>query len=135
VKVEILTLCDYAVAVPGGKLTIVGTFDRLVVPKLPHQQPSFFIVAKCRFDSTEVGEKRVKFTFTDPDGRQVGALPELKVPVAMREEDYTTAMQAVLCINGLPLTQTGDHSINLMIDGKQEATVSLTIQVAKPKAG
>jgi len=34
------------------------------------------------------------------DGKEIGALPELKVPVALREEDYTTAMQAVLCING-----------------------------------
>ena len=25
-KPELFTLCDYAVAVPGGKLTIVGTF-------------------------------------------------------------------------------------------------------------
>jgi len=32
----------------------------------------------------------------------------------------------------LPLTQTGDHSINLLIDGTQVATVSLTIQRAKP---
>ena len=27
-KVEILTVCDYAVSAPGGKLTLVGTFDR-----------------------------------------------------------------------------------------------------------
>jgi hypothetical protein len=135
VKPELFTLCDYAVAVPGGKLTIVGTFDRLIVPKLPHQQPSFYLVAKCRFDSTEVGEKSLKFTFADPDGKEIGALPELKVPVAMREEDYTAAMQVVLRINGLPLAQAGDHSVHLMIDGRVEATASLTIQLAKPKAG
>jgi hypothetical protein len=135
VKVEVLTLCDYAVAVPGGKLTIVGTFDRLAVPKLPHQQPSFYLVAKVRFDITEAGEKRLQFTFTDPDGKQIAALPEMKVPVKLREEDYTAAMQVVLRINGLPLAQTGDHSVNLVIDGQREASVSLTIQVAQPKAG
>ncbi len=133
-KVEILTLCDYAVAVPGGKLTIVGTFDRLGVPKLPHQQPIFHLVAKCRFDSTEVGERRFKFTFTDPDGREIGALPEMKVPVAMRGEDYTAAVQVVLGINGLPLTQAGDHSVNLLLDGRPEASVSFSIQVVQPKA-
>lgn len=133
-KVEFLTLCDYAVAVPGGKLTIVGTFDRLAVPVLPHQQPSFYLVAKVRFDITEAGEKRLQFTFTDPDGKQIGALPEMKVPVKLREEDYTAAMQVVFRIAGLPLAQAGDHSVNLLIDGKPETSVSLAIQLAKPKA-
>lgn len=134
-KIELLTLCDYAVAVPGGKLTIVGTFDRLAVPKLPYQQPSFYLVTKVRFDLTEAGEKRLKFVFADPDGKEIGALPEVKVPVKLREEDYTAAMQAVLRINGLPLSQAGDHSVHLLLDDKIEATALLTIQLAQPKAG
>lgn len=128
-KVELLTLCDYAVAVPGGKLTIVGTFDRLTPPKLPFQQPSFFLVGKIRFDASEVGEKRLKFAFTDPDGKEIGALPEVKVPVAIRDEEYTAAMQLVLRINGLPITQAGDHAVVVQIDGNTEATLLLTIQV------
>lgn len=132
-KVELLTLADYAVVVPGGKLTIVGTFDRLAVPQLPFQQPSFYLVGKFRFDAAEAGERRVKFVFTDPDGKEIGALPEVKVPVAIRDEEYTAAMQVVLRINGLPLTQTGDHSVNVLIDGRTEATISLVIQVEKPK--
>jgi len=132
-KVELLTLADYAVAVPGGKLTIVGTFDRLALPKLPFQQPSFFLVGKFRFDATEVGERRLKFVFTDPDGKEIGALPEVKVPVAIRDEEYTAAMQVVLRINGLPLTQVGDHSVNVVIDGRTEGSASLTIQLDKPK--
>lgn len=134
-KVELLTLCDYAVAVPGGKLTIVGTFDRLNVPKLPHQQAAFYLVAKVRFDLTEAGEKRLQFTFTDPDGKQIGTLPEMKVPVKLREEDYTAAMQAVFRIAGLPLAQSGDHSVNLLIDDTPVTSISLAIQLAKPKAG
>ena len=132
-KVELLTLCDYAVAVPGGKLTIVGTFDRLTPLKLPFQQPSFFLVGKFRFDASEVGEKRVKFVFADPDGKEIGALPEVRVPVAIRDEEYTAAMQVVLRINGLPIAQTGDHSVMLQIDGNTEATLLLTIQAARPK--
>jgi len=132
-KVELLTLCDYAVAVPGGKLTIVGTFDRLTPPKVPFQQPSFYLVGKIRFDATEVGEKRIKFVFTDPDNKEIGALPEVKVPVAIRDEEYTAAMQVVLRINGLPINQAGDHSVMLQIDGVTEATLQLTIQVGPPK--
>lgn len=131
-KVELLTLCDYAVAVPGGKLTIVGTFDRLQPPALPFQQPSFFLVGKFRFDASEVGEKRLRFVFSDPDGKEIGALPEVKVPVAIRDEEYTAAMQVVLRINGLPLTQIGEHAVNVQIDGRTEATTSLTVQVVKP---
>lgn len=128
-KVELLTLCDYAVAVPGGKLTIVGTFDRLAVPKLPYQQPSCYLVAKVRFASNEDGEKRLKFTFTDPDGKEIAALPEVKIPVKMRDDEYTAAMQAVLRINGLPVAQAGDHTVHLLIDGHEEASALLAIQV------
>jgi len=131
-KVELFTLADYAVAVPGGKLTIVGTFDRLTPPKLPYQQPPFYLVGKLRFDATETGEKRIKFTISNPDGKMIGALPEVKVPVALRGDDYTASMQVVLAINGLPLTEAGDHSINLLIDDKTEATLLLTIKVAAP---
>jgi hypothetical protein len=135
VKIELLTLADYAVAVPGGKLTIVGTFDRLMLPKLPFQQPSFFLVGKFRFDAAEVGEKRLKFVFSDPDGKEIGALPEVKVPVAIRDEEYTAAMQVVLRINGLPLTQAGDHSVTVLIDDRTEATITLTIQVHRAPGG
>lgn len=130
-KVELFTLADYAVAVPGGKLTIVGTFDRLTPPQLPFQQPAFFLVGKVRFDATEAGEKRVKFTISNPDGKMIGALPEVKVPVAMRDDEYTAAMQLVLQINGLPLAEQGDHSINLLVDDRIEATLLLTIKVAR----
>ena len=133
-KVELFTLADYAVAVPGGKLTIVGTFDRLSPPQLPFQQPAFFLVGKLRFDATEVGEKRVKFAVSNPDGKLIGALPEVKVPVAMRDDEYTAAMQVVLQINGLPLSEQGDHSIALLIDDRVEATLMLTIKIA-PKQG
>jgi len=133
-KVELLTLADYAVVVPGGKLTIVGTFDRLALPKLPFQQPSFFLVGKFRFDATEVGEKRVKFVFTDPDAKEIAALPEVTVPVAIRDEEYTAAMQVVLRINGLPLAQAGDHSVAVLIDGRTEATITLTIQLNKARS-
>jgi hypothetical protein len=130
-KVELFTLADYAVAVPGGKLTIVGTFDRLSPPQLPYQQPAFYLVGKLRFDAAEVGERRVQFTISNPDGKMIGALPEVKVPVALRGDDYTATMQVVLAINGLPLAEEGDHSINLLIDGRPEATLMLTIKVAR----
>ncbi len=129
-KVELFTLADYAVAVPGGKLTIVGTFDRLTPPQLPFQQPAFYLVGKLRFDATEVGERHIKFTISNPDGKMIGALPEVKVPVTLRGDDYTAAMQLVLQINGLPLAEQGDHSINLLIDDKIEATLLLTIKLA-----
>lgn len=130
-KIELLALCDYAVAAPGGKLTIVGTFDRLKLPKVPCQLPSFYLVTKVRFALTEEGDKRLKFTFADPDGKLIGALPEVRVPVKVREDDYTAAMQAVLRIDGLPLSQAGDHSVHLLVDDVIEATAQLTIQVTR----
>jgi len=128
VKVEIFTLCDYAVSVPGGKLTIVGTFDRLVVPQIPFQQPGFFIVGKFRFDADEVGEKRLKFSISDPDNRLLGSLPEIKIPVTLRADEYTAAMQVVLRINGMPISTEGDHTVQLMIDEVLQATLLLTIK-------
>ena len=59
-KVEIFTLCDAATADAGGKLNILGSFDRIHAASVPVTHPLCALAIKLRFERLEEGQKRVR---------------------------------------------------------------------------
>src|ERR1700712_4109961 len=70
-KVEIFTLCDAATADSGGKLNILGSFDRINANAVPVTHPLCALAIKMRFERLEEGEKRIGISFVDSDGTAV----------------------------------------------------------------
>ena len=70
-KVEIFTLCDAATADSGGKLNILGSFDRLNANTTPVTHPLCALAIKLRFERLEEGQKRISISFVDSDGKAV----------------------------------------------------------------
>ena len=65
-KIQIFTLCDYAQS-NAGKLTIVGTFNRIFAESFPFTYtPSIFVVAKVC--SNDACSGKFDFSATTPDG-------------------------------------------------------------------
>lgn len=65
-KIQIFTLCDYAQS-NAGKLTIIGTFNRIFADKFPFvYTPAIFVVAKVC--SNDACSGMFKFSATTPDG-------------------------------------------------------------------
>lgn len=65
-KIQIFTLCDFAQS-NAGKLTIIGTFNRIFTDKFPFiYAPSIFVVAKVC--SNEACKGQFTFSATAPDG-------------------------------------------------------------------
>lgn len=65
-KIQLFTLCDFAQS-NLGKLSIIGTFNRIFADKFPFAyQPTFFVVAKAM--SVVAYEGKFDFTATDPNG-------------------------------------------------------------------
>src|SRR5262245_38438823 len=69
-KVELFALCDYA-ADYGGKLTVVGIFDSIFAKQLPAVHALCCVAVKLRFEKIEEGEKRVRLSISDDDGKPV----------------------------------------------------------------
>jgi hypothetical protein len=60
-EVEWSLLCDYCLIDIAGKLTLVGIFDRLVVPALPVHAPLLVVVTRWRAPASDrfVAETRI----------------------------------------------------------------------------
>jgi hypothetical protein len=62
-KVELFALCDAATADAGGKLNILGVFDRLNAREAPVTHPLCALAVRLRFERLEEGQKRVRVSF------------------------------------------------------------------------
>lgn len=82
-KIKILTLCDFA-ADYNGRLSIMGTTDRLTSEQYPSAPVSFSIA--CQFElnpSTKVGTHPVSLAFYEKEtGKHVMPQQELKLSVS-----------------------------------------------------
>lgn len=75
-QIEILTFCDNAQSY-GGKLIIVGTFNRIASKNFPFRYPTFSIVGRFSFESSESGTKNFSISLRNQKGED--ALPPMKI--------------------------------------------------------
>ena len=127
-KVEIFTLCDAATADAGGKLNILGSFDRIHAASVPVTHPLCALAIKLRFERLEEGQKRVRISFMDADGQAVMPTLDANTQVMFPPGEHTVTACLVLQIQQLKLPNYGEYSIDLGIDGRQEASIPLFVR-------
>jgi hypothetical protein len=126
-KVEIFTLCDAATTDAGGKLNILGSFDRISAKEAPVIHPHCSLAAKLRFERIEEGQRTIKITFVDPDGAPV--LPPIDVTTEVRGlGNETPTASLAINIQQLKLPKFAEYSIDLAVDGRHEASIPLFVK-------
>ena len=130
--IEVFTLCDAATG-DRGKLNILGAFDTIFSAKTPTVHPRCSIALRIRFKSIEKGEHKVTVNFVDADGKHI--IPPLNGPIQVnfREGQRCIASNLILNIQQLKLARYGEYSIDLAIDGKQEASLPLLVREQKQR--
>ncbi len=126
-RVEIFTLCDAATVDAGGKLNILGSFDRLNAREAPVIHPQCSLAMKLRFERVEEGRKRIRIAFIDSDGTPVMPPLEATADVHLPGEDVTSTVSLALNIHQLRLPKFGEYSIDLAVDDRQEASSPLYV--------
>ncbi len=129
-KIEVLTLCDFA-ADYGGKLSVVGLFDSIFARQVPAVHPHCCLAVKLRFDKAEAGQKQLRLTICDDDGKAVLAPMELTINVAMPPDALTNTIQVVANIAGMKIDTFGEYAIDLAIDGRHEGSTPLFVRAIK----
>ncbi len=127
-KVEIFTLCDAATADSGGKLNILGSFDRIHANAIPVTHPLCALAIKLRFERLEEGQKRIRISFMDSDGAAVMPTLDAATQVAFPPGEHTVTACLVLQIQQLKLPNFGEYSIDLGVDGRHEASIPLFVR-------
>ncbi|CAN5180092.1 hypothetical protein BH20VER2_BH20VER2_18950 [soil metagenome] len=136
-KVEIFTLCDAATADSGGKLNILGSFDRLNANSVPVTHPLCALAIKMRFERLEEGQKRIGISFVDSDGKAVMPTLDAATQVQFPPGEHTVTACLVLQIQQMKLPNYGEYSIDLGVDGRHEASIPLFVRPVQgaPAAG
>jgi hypothetical protein len=129
-KVEIFTLCDAATVDSGGKLNVLGSFDRLHANSIPITHPLCSLAIKVRFERLEEGQKRFGISFVDSDGKAVMPTLDAATQVSFPPGESTVTACLVLQIQQMKLPNFGEYSIDLAVDGRHEASIPLFVKQA-----
>jgi Family of unknown function (DUF6941) len=127
-RVEIFTLCDAATLDAAGKLNILGSFDRLNAREEPVVHPQCALAIKLRFERIEEGQKQIRILFVDQDGASVMPNVEATTQVQIQDNDSSATVSLALNIQQLRLPRFDEYSIDLAIDGRQEASIPLFVR-------
>jgi hypothetical protein len=126
-NVETFALCDAATD-QRGKLNVLGAFDTLWAKQVPVQHPHCAIAVRIRFSAIERGQHKVAVNFVDLDGKALIPPAEGPVSVNFADEQRSGAANIILNIQQLQIPQFGTYSIDLAIDGRNEASLPLFVK-------
>jgi hypothetical protein len=126
-NIQIAVLCDAATDY-GGKLNILGTFDTIITSQLPAVHPQCSIALRLAFSKIEEGSHKVKMNFVDEDGRLVMPSIDMPLDVGVPNELNFLVRNFVINIQQLKFEKPGQYSIDVAVDGRQEASIPLLVR-------
>jgi len=116
-KLEFLTLCDFAMTSSEGKLSVIGMFDRMFVTETPAKFLRFFIVTIV----SGKPEKEAKILFNVQTPSKKKALNPKEVVVKIGSGGRTNIITDV---GNFPLPETGEYKLSVTSDGKVLGSIS-----------
>jgi hypothetical protein len=131
-NIEVFALCDAATDY-GGKLNLLGTFDRISARKFPAVHPQCAIALRLRFTKIEEGEHRIKITLVDEDGQPVFPGLDGKVGIRMAPRDQSVCANLVLNMGNMKFDKPGQYSLDLAVDSRHEKSLPLTLVLVPEK--
>lgn len=126
-NIEAFVLCDAATDSPG-KLNILGAFDTLFVQSLPAVHPQCAVAARLRWERIEGDEHKLAIHIMNQDGKAVIPPLEGNVKVGFPQHESTAITNIILNIQGLKLETFSEHSVDLVVDAKHEASLPLYVK-------
>jgi len=126
-NVDVFTLCDFAQNTPGNKMNIVGTFNRIFARQIPAVHPLCALAVLMRFEQIEQGTKNIRVSIIDSDGRPVVPTLEAQLNVQISPNESDASVPLAVVIQQISLPRFGEYSVDLAVDGRQEASIPLYV--------
>ena len=115
----------------GGKLNLLGVFDRILAKKFPAKHRRLSLVLRLEFLAPESGQtKEIEIAFMDADGKK---LVGIKGKIAIGDFDGTMRVyeDQILEIENLPLPSAGSYEFIVMVGGEPRFSIPLTAEKMK----
>jgi hypothetical protein len=126
-NIDVFTLCDFAQNTPGNKMNIVGTFNRIFARQIPAVHPLCALAVLMRFQQIEQGTKNIRVSIIDSDGRPVVPILEAQLNVQISPNESDASVPLAVVIQQISLPRYGEYSVDLAVDGRQEASIPLYV--------
>ena len=131
--VDFAFICDYAEVT--AKINALGIgFDTIYASSEPARHPSFFLVFQVRANVVEAGEKNLKVSLIDEDGKNI--IPDInsKINISKPREGTEGVARFALQFGMVQFPKYGSYSIHAVIDGHQMIDIPLKVS-PPPKSG
>jgi len=129
-QIEVFSLCD-AATVEGGKLNILGAFDTIMAAKAPVTHPHCTVALRFRFQSIEGNEHKISVKFVDADGEHVIPPANGVIKINFAKGQRSSSANLALNLQGLKLAKFGEYSIDLVVNGKNKASLPFFVRQQK----
>jgi hypothetical protein len=130
VKTEIFTFCDFAQE-NAGKLTVIGTFDTIIVSKIPCAHPQLSVVIRIRFDLWEFKSHTFKIEARNLNGELI--VEPLRGKLDVNGNGNATAVtHLVFSIMNLNLSAEGVINFILFLNDKETFSAPLYVRKLRP---
>ena len=137
---QIAVLCDAATE-SGGKMNLLGAFDAIYTQHLPTTDQPFVhpqcsIALRMTFNNVEEGAHKLRLNFVDEDGKFImPSIGDLPLRVVVPPDTHFVTQNFTVTIQQLRFEKPGLYSIDVALDGRQEASIPLMIKHIPPPKG
>jgi hypothetical protein len=125
-RVDLATVCDYAVIDQYGKLSVLGIFSHIWVTSFPAIHPRLHLVLHLKGRRTEIGEHSVRIRLLDEEDQEViagdGTVTFAEPPAGVLE----IAAAAILVFD-VPFAKRGRYRFEVLLDGTMCTEIPITV--------
>jgi len=121
-------VCDYCLVDQGGRLSLIGIFDRLVMPELPIVYPLLHVVTQWRIGGENTF--RMEARLWTPTEQVLSTSGEVLVGPLMGDQHLT-----INRFGALTLERSGQYLVELLANGETERFYPIHLTVQPPPGG
>jgi hypothetical protein len=127
-EIDLALLADAATIDGGGKLNIIGIFDRLGTNAFPTRHPRMSLVLRFAAGIHEAGTHAVIIVLKDPRGKELMKIDgEMKLAAGPGDVAGGIRVPHILNLDGLVFPVAGRYAFDVIVDGEHAVSIPLTV--------
>lgn len=129
-EVDLCTVADYAQAGEGGKLNIIGVFDRINAKSFPVRHKSMVLILRLRLTSHDSEETHDLQIYCEaPTGEKLFQLKG-EAKVGTIDPGQWKVQNHIVNVENLTFQESGDYTFRVLIDGEHKIEKPISVRLA-----
>jgi hypothetical protein len=126
-NITLALLADYANMAEGGKLNVLGIFDRIYSDQVPAVHPQMHLVLRLEASPAERGTlKQQTVHLIDDDGGEI-LKAEGQIEISSDQDRWSPTFDQILALNNVIFPKFGSYSFHVLINGDEKARIPVRL--------